>query len=624
MKCRYLRWPVVWLACVLVLIGAAGAAAQAQTVPASPPDARWGVEWDAGTVTRTVDGVTTRASLELPYHWDRQHGGRPGTAVFDLPFRLATAPDQPWGIFIARVGNSFEVRLNGKLLQTFGDLAQDGGADYAKAPIYMPVPAHLLQAGANVIEVRIHADSGRRAGLSRLVLGPATLVRDAFYEPAYAWRVTGAVLLTAFSVMVGTISLALWLTQTDPTTGGGQRRENIYLWAALAEFCWALRMADGAIRHPPLPWTAWGVLMTACYSGWAGSAVMFCQHLAGWQDRPGMQWLRRAALFVFTMPVIACYFALTRAEPRWLTGWLALEVAAVTAYALFFMGATLRRPNLARVLVASVIALTVAVGTRDWLVIRLSHSYGDTTWVRYTSLLFALALLGIVVHRFRAASLQARDLLQTLAARVAQREGELSAAYGRLEIVAREQERLQERERILRDMHDGVGSHISAAIRQLQSGRASSDELLGTLRDSLDQLKLSIDSIHLPTGDVQAVLAGLRYRLAPRLASAGIALDWAVDALAPIERLDAAALRQLQFLLFEAVSNVLQHAEATALQIEAAMQGDAVRIRVVDDGRGFDAARLPRALTARAAAIGARLAVESRPGRTVVQIDLFQ
>lgn len=575
----------------------------------------------SGTVVSVVDGRTQETALTLPYHWDRMHQGRPGEARFTLPFRMTETPAEPWGLFIPRVGSAFDVALNGNVLQTYGDLARPHGADYAKAPIYLPIPAHLLQPGENLLQIRIRADSGRRAGLAVPTIGPAVPVRGSLFAPAYAWRFTGSVLLSAFSIVVGAISLALWFTQADTTGAGRPRREALYLWAALAEFCWALRVADGAIREPSLPWVAWGVLMTACYSGWAGSCLMFCQHLAGWQDRAGMQWLRRAVAVVFTLPVLACYVALTRAEPFWLTGWLALEIAAVTAYVLFFLGATFRRPTAARVLVAWALALTLMVAVRDWVVIRVSDAYGDTTWVRYTSLFFGMALLGVVLMRFRDASAQSRDLLRSLAVRVADRERELASVYGHLERVAREQERTQERERILRDMHDGVGSHISSAIRQLQSGHASHPEVLRTLRDSLDQLKLSIDAIQMPPGDVQALLAGLRYRLEPRFASSGIALEWAVDELPLLPRLDAPLLRQLQFLLFEAVSNVLQHAQAGVLRIEAVMAGAAVRIRVVDDGVGFDAARVPRALAQRAEAIGAAITVQSRPGHTVVQVD---
>jgi len=43
---------------------------------------------------------------------------------------------------------------------------------------------------------------------------------------------------------------------------------------------------------------------------------------------------------------------------------------------------------------------------------------------------------------------------------------------------------------------------------------------------------------------------------------------------------------------------------------------------VIDNGRGFDASNAPRALRHRAEAIGGRLALESRPGRTVVRLDV--
>ena len=60
---------------------------------------------------------------------------------------------------------------------------------------------------------------------------------------------------------------------------------------------------------------------------------------------------------------------------------------------------------------------------------------------------------------------------------------------------------------------------------------------------------------------------------------------------------------------------------AKTLRLEAENVDGAVQLRVIDDGQGFDALRVPRALSERAAAVGARLALESRPGRTVVQLD---
>jgi signal transduction histidine kinase len=79
--------------------------------------------------------------------------------------------------------------------------------------------------------------------------------------------------------------------------------------------------------------------------------------------------------------------------------------------------------------------------------------------------------------------------------------------------------------------------------------------------------------------------------------------------------------------VFEALSNVLQHARASELRIELrGTPGGGVLLRVIDNGCGFDAQRVhPKGLGSlreRAVAIGARLDVSSAPGRTVVEIGL--
>ena len=202
-----------------------------------------------------------------------------------------------------------------------------------------------------------------------------------------------------------------------------------------------------------------------------------------------------------------------------------------------------------------------------------------------------------------------------------------------LEHLARSQERMSERGRILRNMHDGVGSHISSAMRQLQMegagyAFAGRNEVLQTLRDGLDHLKLSIDAIHLAPGDVTALLANMRYRMGPRFAGMGIELQWDVELLPVCEKLDAGAMNELQFMLFEALSNVLQHAKARVLRVEGhAPEGvGKVFVRLIDDGCGFDPTSSTRnglaSMRERALSIGAQLHITSAPGNTVVEIQL--
>lgn len=557
----------------------------------------------------------------LPYHWDRENRGTSGSASFELTFAFAGAtPTEPYGLYFPSVGNAAEIWLNDRLLARFGDIDTPDVDDYAKAPRYVPVPPAMLQKN-NVLRVGIRADGGRRGGLSGVSLGPASEMRDNVFSHAYAWRVTGSLLLGMLSLLAAFVALTFWVMQSHRGADGRPHRDSIYLWAGVAELCWTLRVGDALLPEPPLAWPYWGVVVTAAYAGWICGVLLFCHHVAGWRQHRSMRWMHVATAVLFGSSMLASWLALDRHQPLFLTAWLGCATLFSAAYSCFYMVATVRHPSVPRALVAAAGMLNVAIGVRDWIVIRISDSFGVITWNRYVSVFFGLALLYIVALRFRDASGQARELLSTLASRVAQREEELASTYGRLEVAAREQASTHERERILRDMHDGVGSHISAAIRQLQSGETSRHELLRTLRDSLDQLKLSIDSIHLPVGDVGALLAALRYRLEPRMVASGLALEWAVEELQPVAWLDAQGMRHLQFLMFEAVSNVLQHAQASVLRIEAAMHGEMLLLRAIDNGRGYDIARAPRALRERTLAIGARLVLESRPGRTVVQLE---
>ena len=239
-------------------------------------------------------------------------------------------------------------------------------------------------------------------------------------------------------------------------------------------------------------------------------------------------------------------------------------------------------------------------------------------------------------HRLAQTLLHNADLLE----RVQTKERALSASDLRLERLAREQARTAERSRILRDMHDGVGAHLSAAIRQVQSGRSSQQDILDSLTESMEQLKLSIDALNLLPGDVSTLLANLRYRLSPRFAASDLQLLWDVAQIEPLPYLDSTATRHLQFMLYEALANVFQHSQATQLQISLSARGEAAVLRLVDNGVGFvvpdwacltphcpDSAPVQsgqglRSMASRAQAIGAELHWHSQPGNTRLTITL--
>lgn len=577
-------------------------------------------------------------TVTLPYHWDRVHPGRAGQAEFELRFDVPQMGqgdgEPPYGIYFPRIGNTAEIWLNGTLLERLGDLNQPNTADYSRAPQYVTVPPQLITDTDNRLIIRLNADEGRRGGLARPLLGPQAEVRP-LYDASYRLRVEMSVIIAVFGLLVGSLALALWITQPEsgPIQGlVGPQSNALYLAAFLAEYCWALRVGDVVFNRPPLPWPVWTVVVTVAFAGWIAGVGWFCHCVAGWHQRPSARWVKWGLGALVVTAMLAASLTQLFDNPVWLTGWLGMANLIFAAYALLYLWRALLHPqDRTRLVVGLIGTVNVAMGVRDWLAIRLAAgSLEVNTWIRYSSVLFGLALIVIMIQRFRAASQHARELTQQLSERVAARERELAQSYARLENLARDQARQQERGRILKDMHDGVGVHLSTAIRQLRSGATSSEELLRTLTDSLDQLKLSIDAMQVDPGDVGAMLAALRYRLEPRLRAGGITLHWTVDELPPLARMDVGDARHLQFLLFGAISNVLQHAQASHLSVSAQRdhgpEGEALHIVIEDDGLGFEPALTPgkglQAMHERAAALMARLDIVSSGQGTRVELML--
>ena len=575
-----------------------------------------------------VSGLTSEQAVSLPYHWDRHNQGHAGEAWFDLYFDLPQVPDEPWSIYVPRLGNAYEVWLNDGLLKREGDLQHYNGADYSQVPRHMSVSPGLL-ALSNHLRVHVRADVGRRGGLSRVVLGPQDEV-DTLYQQRYIWRSYGPLAVAMFSLVVGLMSLSLWATQPGSTSVSGGRRDSLYLFAGLAELSWALGVGYMLLEAPPLPWPWWGLVPVSSLALWIFNMSQFCLHVAGWQGKPWANGFGRWMAFGTACAPLMAYWALGMGQAKALTAWYLATGLSCLAFGALFLWRACRGATWAHRAVALALLVNVFTGLRDVYVYRINPSYGEDTYLRYASVLFGLSLAYIVIARFRAATAEARELQATLNKRVQAKETELSQSYQQLEVLAREHERSTERARILRDMHDGVGSHISAAIRQLESGRATQADVLVTLRESLDQLKLSIDAMTLPPGDINALLANLRYRMEPRFTAMDVKLIWAVEAVPVLARLDADTMRQLQFLIFEAMSNVMQHAGARTLCIQAMATGPAyapmVLVRVMDDGVGFDlhAARGKglASMRQRAESIGAVLDISSQPGRTSIDIRL--
>lgn len=229
------------------------------------------------------------------------------------------------------------------------------------------------------------------------------------------------------------------------------------------------------------------------------------------------------------------------------------------------------------------------------------------------ALFMATLLYGIRMQRAIATNLWERHRAADLAEALKQQQR-------RLLEVERERALLLERERLMRDMHDGLGSALVSSLAAAERGVLTTEDMVGTLRECVDDLRIVIDSLDPNNYDLVGLLAALRFRLGRRLEMAGIELEWHVDELPPLPWMGASESLQLMRAIQEILSNIVKHAHARRVSVTAQELGAGVEVIVLDDGRGFDpdlsaTGRGLRSLRQRANALRGQLSLNSQLGK---------
>jgi len=183
------------LACVLTLN-----AAQGQEL-----------RFDNATITTVINGATARDVVTLPFRWDLQYPGHAGQASLEFEFMQAQLPPAPWGLYLPKIGSAYVVTLNGAIIDHDGSMDVHGGEDTGKGPRLIAVPAEHVKSH-NVLNIRLRADSGRKAGVSGVILGGWTQMQ-AYYWQYWRFRTLGLIVVVIFNLLVGTLCFSLWLTQ---------------------------------------------------------------------------------------------------------------------------------------------------------------------------------------------------------------------------------------------------------------------------------------------------------------------------------------------------------------------------------------------------------------------------
>ncbi|TWB15518.1 signal transduction histidine kinase [Nitrospirillum amazonense] len=297
-----------------------------------------------------------------------------------------------------------------------------------------------------------------------------------------------------------------------------------------------------------------------------------------------------SALTLLTLPVVGVLPVLP-STPVIVPRIYAVAVVMAATVSVVGVACAWRRFPEARLL-AGGLALCTVLGQTDWMM--HNHVLGPEGWFlgAYTNAV-TFAMCGTVMYRrYVAAIAEVERVNASLAERLRAREAELEISHQRLRAAERRQTISDERQRLMQDMHDGVGASLISAIRSVEQGAVDDAKVSQILKGCLDDLKLAIDSMEPVDADLLLLLASLRYRLEPRLEGSGITLVWDVRDLPTLAWLDPSSALHILRILQEGIANILHHAQASHIRLGTApdVQDEraGVCVTIEDDGRGFD------------------------------------
>jgi signal transduction histidine kinase len=198
---------------------------------------------------------------------------------------------------------------------------------------------------------------------------------------------------------------------------------------------------------------------------------------------------------------------------------------------------------------------------------------------------------------------------------------------------------LEERERIARDLHDGIIQSIYAIGLSLNACR----RLIGEQSPpAVQQLSEAINDLNVVIRDVRSYILGLDHRVSSpeefidsldaivrmmgRDQAQGFGLTVDPEA---ARRLTSVQALHLLYIAKEALSNSMRHAQAKNGTLSLGLHNSQVRLSIEDDGIGFDPSALPhqgqgiRNIVTRSQKLGAGCEIISAPGKgTQIIVDI--
>lgn len=515
-----------------------------------------------------------------------------------------SAPDG-LGITPSVLADNARVFVNGHLLVNEGRIDLPRPTVERLRSLWF-VPPELVKPGRNTLEIVTVRATMPYTDVSKPRIGPWPEMKRAFAAREFLFEQYGWISI-AICLVIAIAAFVIFLR-------GG--RNPAWLWLAVLTGAWALRIFLPFWSEFPLAGNGrtlvWSATTTTVALAWA----MFANE---WGRKPILR-LRRALLPLAVVKLVV-NAALLEGQPVpagydnsvLVDLWSGLAFSAVAVFLLLRNALLFGRRHSVETALFLLLAMLIVQEALGALQI---NTYADG--LAFTAPLIFVALAASFLSRNVRLFRSMEEYNERLSAELAEREREIASVYAERQEVSRQQALLDERKRIMRDMHDGIGGRLISIAAELRgrSKIARPDMIAGELMEALDEVRLIVDSLDTAGDGLGMALGAFRARTEPKLAATGIESEWSVEEAAAERSLSPTAILHIYRIMQEVCANMLRHSGADRFEVRLRTNADgAVVLEMSDNGKGL-AGDQPRgqglsSIEARAAQLGGTIAFAS-------------
>jgi signal transduction histidine kinase len=554
--------------------------------------------------------VPPHERVTLPDDW-RQRGVAAAALEYETTFSLDAAPVAPWAVLISSVRMRASVEVNGERLLRLESSGESAARMWFR-PLLFAVPERLLVPGENLVRISVGAEPERGYLAAPLVAPLATLAPIA-REQAF-WRPTLLTIILIAMAGVGALMLLLW---------SHRRNDHVYAFYGLGMLSWALHDLGFVVDEPPLPERIFEPLSYLALGGFIAATTFFIHRYL--DERHAR--LERSVLAFFVVGG-AVLFVLPSGALRAYSDnvWHPVILSVGLYLYLRMYVAAWRRADASLHVLAMTGSVMVLYGAHDSLIMLGASPWGNGFLLPYSAAPSLVIFSSLLARRFARSLTEIEAARHDLDRRIAEATREIEINHARLGELERQRSLSDERERVARDIHDGVGGQLVALLARVKRGHYSPRDAEAALSEALQDLRLVIESLDVAEGDLGTALATWRHRLERRLAGTRVRLVWQPQDLSRRSGLGPSDILNVLRLLDEAATNALRHGDARTLTVAYGMIGEALCLTLTDDGHGGAVEQTHghglKNMRRRAESVGGTLAIESGPAGTTIRLTI--